>query len=316
MGEFEFIAKHLTQLCGPQALDLKDDVAVWTPPSGQDAVISMDTIVEGVHFPNGKFDAELAQKLIRVNVSDIIAKGADPLGYVLSLCLPKQIHENQLAEFCKGLAKDQEKYGLKLWGGDTTRTNASCVLSLTIIGTLPRKKVVLRSGAQVGDILCVSGTIGDSYLGLQSLLENIEEQNECWDTAYHLPEPPFKMRHQIREFASAALDISDGLIADATHLAKASRIGLNIDLSKIPLSPETKQWVGRQKNYMDALIKLASGGDDYQVLLTIPKDEYEQALKQGIKITEIGVTTDELGVKCHDVNGEQIKTPKSGYTHF
>lgn len=316
MGEFEFIAKYLAQLCGPQALDLKDDVAVWTPPSGQDAVISMDTIVEGVHFPNGKFDVQVAQKLIRVNVSDIIAKGAAPLGYVLSLCLPNQVDEKQLAEFCKGLAKDQEKYGLKLWGGDTTRTNASCVLSLTIIGTLPHKKAILRSGAQVGDVLCVSGTIGDSYLGLQSLLGNIEEQNECWDAAYHLPKPPFKMCHQIREFASAALDISDGLIADATHLARASKIGLYIDLPKIPLSQETKQWMGRQKNHMDALIKLASGGDDYQVLMTIPKGKYDQALKQGINITEIGAATEELGVKCHDVNGERIKIPKSGYTHF
>lgn len=315
MGEFDFIAEHLTQLCGPQALDLKDDIAVWTPPFGQDAIISMDTIVEGVHFPDGKFDTQLAQKLIRVNISDIIAKGADPVGYFLSLCLPERVDETQLIGFCKGLAIDQEKYGLKLWGGDTTRTKGVCVLSLTIIGTMPHKKAVLRTGANVGDIICVSGTIGDAYLGLQAVSGRIRP-SQYLEKAYHLPGPPFHMRCQIRDFASAALDISDGLIADAEHLAKASGIGIHLDLSKIPFSPEANEWIAEQENQMDALKQLVSGGDDYQVLMAIPEDKYKTAIEQGMQIVKIGVVTNGHGVTCFEGSGKQTTISKSGYTHF
>ncbi len=319
MGEFEFISNYLTLLSGPQALDLKDDVAIWSPSHDEDAVISMDSIVEGVHFPAGKFDAKLAQKLIRVNVSDIVAKGAKPLGYFLSLCLPQHINNNQLKQFCIGLGKDQDTYGLKLWGGDTTRTSDLAVLSLTIIGTIKPQTAILRSGAQIGDVLCVSGTIGDAYLGLQVLSGSVSRQEydtQHWENAYHIPQPPFQMRGQIRKFANAALDISDGLIADTNHLVNASKVGAQLILPDIPLSPISKLWLSHQKDKLVALSMLASGGDDYQALMTLSPDQYANALADGMSIAKIGYITKELGVRCYDAQGNEVIITKAGYTHF
>ncbi len=203
MDEFAFIAKYLAGLSGPQALNLKDDVAVWTPPQGMDTVISMDTIVEGVHFSSGKFDAQIAQKLLRINISDLVAKGANPVGYFLSLSLPENIGEPQLATFCQGLSLDQDKYGLQLWGGDTTRSQSIAVLTVTIIGIVPTGKTVLRSGAKLGDIVCVSGTIGDAYLGLETVFGRIGKSkfSPYLENAYHMPNPPFDMRKTIQKYA-------------------------------------------------------------------------------------------------------------------
>lgn len=315
MGEFEFIAEYLARIAGPEALDLKDDVAIWTPPSGLDVVISMDTLVEGVHFPNGKFDGELAQKLIRVNVSDVVAKGADPVGYFLSLCLPSNISSSALEDFCSGLECDQNLYGMKLWGGDTTRSDGVCVLSATIIATLPSHKTVRRSGAQPGDVLCVSGTIGDAYLGLQIVQGGLDEQMH-WLQRYHVPDPPYALRAQMRTYASAALDVSDGLIADARHLAKASNVGLEIDLQAIPVSEITRVWLSEQKDEIQARISLATGGDDYQVLLALSPTHYQQAVHANMPITKIGIVTKGADVVCHDGQGNEIAVQKTGYTHF
>lgn len=315
MGEFEFIANYLAKIAGVEALDLKDDIALWTPPCDTQAVISMDTIVEGVHFPNGKFDAQLAQKLIRVNVSDIIAKGADPIGYFFSLCTPNTITDENLKSFCKGLAKDQTKYGLKLWGGDTTHTNGPCVLTLTIIGIVPTHCAVLRSGASTGDILCVTGTIGDAYLGLKCALGTLAP-NPTLLTAYHVPQPPYVLRENIRKFASAALDVSDGLIADAGHLAKASNVGLEINISTVPISQHAQNWLSVQEDENFARLELASGGDDYQALMTMPTRQYQLAIQAGMAITKIGCAVERKGVSCHDGQGNALKITTHGYTHF
>ncbi|PHR56807.1 MAG: thiamine-phosphate kinase [Robiginitomaculum sp.] len=315
MGEFEFIANYLAKIAGAEALDLKDDIALWTPPRDTQAVISMDTIVEGVHFPNGKFDAQLAQKLIRVNVSDIIAKGADPIGYFFSLCTSSTITDENLKSFCEGLAKDQAKYGLKLWGGDTTHINGPCVLTLTIIGTVPTHCAVLRSGASVGDILCVTGTIGDAYLGLKCEFGTLAP-NATLQTVYHVPQPPYVLRENIRKFASAALDISDGLIADAGHLANASNVGLEIDISAVPLSKHAQEWLIAQENENLARLELATGGDDYQVLMSMSGRQYQLAVSVGMPITKIGCAVERTGVVCHDDQGNTLEITTPGYTHF
>ncbi|PHR93324.1 MAG: thiamine-phosphate kinase [Robiginitomaculum sp.] len=314
MGEFEFIAEYLAKIAGPEALDLKDDVAIWTPPSGLDVVISMDTLVEGVHFSAGQFDGALAQKLMRVNVSDVIAKGADPVGYFMSLCLPANLSSSTLEDFCTGLERDQNIYGMKLWGGDTTCSDGVCVLSATIIATIPSRKAVRRSGARPGDIMCVSGTIGDAYLGLQIVQGKLDEETH-WLQCYHVPNPPYALRGQIRTYASAALDISDGLIADALHMAKASNVGIEIDLNAVPVSEATRTWLSAQSDEIQARILLVTGGDDYQVLLAIPPDQYKQAVRD-MPITKIGTVTQGMGVVCHDGQGNEIAVQKPGYTHF
>ncbi len=323
MGEFEFIADYLSQLAGKEALGLKDDAAIWAPKMGQDAVITMDTIVEDVHFPKGKFDAELARKLLRVNISDLTAKGADPIGYFMSLSLPREVREQELAKFCDGLARDQEEYGVKLWGGDTTRTLSACSLSVTMIGTVLKGKAVLRSGAKPGDILCVTGTIGDSYLGLSVLYNQLDDEDydsAFWLQSYHIPNPPFKARHIMGKFARAALDVSDGLLADAGHLARASNVGIDIDLERIPLSMQTKAWL---KEYPDPLYRrteLACGGDDYQVLMAVPQSDWDDLQKGcdafGVMCTQIGAIVEGSSVRCFDAKGNELSEDVTGYTHF
>ncbi|NNC37609.1 MAG: thiamine-phosphate kinase [Hyphomonadaceae bacterium] len=325
MNEFEFIQKHLSGLAGPQGLGLLDDAAQWSPPRGLEAIISTDTLVEGVHFPDKKFDAQLAQKLIRVNISDIIAKGADPIGYMLSLSLNEKVSEANIFAFCSGLAIDQQEYGLKLWGGDTTRTPGPNVLTITIFGTTPTGKMVARAGAQPGDLLCVSGYIGEAYLGLKTHLKQMDTgkfEAECaqWLAKYHVPQPAFELRHGIQQLASAALDISDGLVADAEHLAKASNVKLLIDIENIPVSDETRTWLRTQSDQNMAKVQLATGGDDYQILAAVNPNNFDKirAISKdcGIQFTKIGRIEQGAGVLVLDKNGNEITVDQPGYTHF
>jgi len=327
MDEFDFIAKYLSALAGPEGLDLKDDVAIWKTPKGLEVVISMDTLVEGVHFPDikdgGKFDAQTAEKLIRVNISDLVAKGSDPVGYFLSLTLSEQVDEDALEDFCQGLASAQSRYGIKLWGGDTTRTKGKNVLTVTLVGTAPIGKTVLRAGAQIGDLVCVTGHIGDSYLGLKAVTNQMDgfgSQSEYWENSYHLPDPPYALRSAIRKYATAALDISDGLLADAGHIADVSGVGMDIFLTTVPLSPASTRWALGEANHQRARVELATGGDDYQVLMCVPERKIsalkKQATKVGIVLTVIGKITDGSGVKCRDSQGNEVAVSKSGYTHF
>ncbi len=323
MDEFGFIAEYLGRLAGPEGLELKDDAAVWQPPTGFDAVISMDTLVEGVHFPDGKFDAQTAQKLIAVNISDIIAKGANPLAYFLSLAIPDNMPTESLPDFCRGLAAAQKNYKLKLWGGDTTRTNGPIVLSMTMIGTVSSGKTVLRSGARPGDLLCVTGTIGDSYLGLKTLQNQMDTgifQTKYWLDKYHIPRPPFALRAAIRKHANAAIDISDGLLADAEHMARASAVGMDIFLPAMPLSTASTAWVLAQTDHQTARLQLTTGGDDYQVLLCAPEQKFpklkQQARKYKINMTAIGKVVAGANVNCRDSQGRKIPVSQPGYKHF
>ena len=325
MNEFEFIQSQLAGLAGPEGLDLQDDVALWSPPGGQDVVISTDTIVEGVHFPQGKFDAQLAQKLIRVNVSDIVAKGADPLGYSLSLSLNADVSSENLKSFCHGLAQDQNEYGVKLWGGDTTRTSGPNVLMINIIGTVPLGKMVSRSGAQADDILYLLGPIGDAYVGLkvlqkQSCSRLSEAESSYLAESYHVPKPPFEMRHLIRRFANAAIDVSDGLIADAGHIADASNVRLDIMLAQIPTSEAVASWLALQADALKSRIALATGGDDYTVLMSVGAqnaDKLEaEANSLGYKINKIGLVSSGKDVRVLTKDGDLIPIENPGYTHF
>ena len=325
MDEFEFIAEHLAHLAGDEALDLKDDVAIWTPPAGIDAVISMDTLVEGIHFPTGKFDANLAQKLLAVNISDLTAKGADAIGYFLSLSTSRSINAAQLRDFCVGLHAAQNRYSLSLWGGDTTKSDQNTVLTMSIIGGVKHGMAVLRSNANVGDILCVTGFIGDAYLGLKIELKQLsgvlsESQLHNLNEAYHLPCPPYEFRNEIQQFATAALDVSDGLIADAGHLARASDVGLEINLCAIPLSDAARNWLSIQKRKLKALQQLVTGGDDYQTIMSISASDFDTARSlaedKGVKLTEIGRVIEGKGVVCCDRAGNAVRVEKPGYTHF
>ncbi len=323
MDEFGFISQVLSQLAGPEGLALKDDAALWSPPKGQQAVINLDTLVEGVHFPLGKFDHRLAEKLLAVNVSDLTAKAATPLGYLLSLSLGKNVTEDGLFDFCNGLARAQSHYGVKLWGGDTTRSSGETNLSLTLIGTVESGKMLKRSGARPGDLLCVTGTIGDAWLGLQCVQDKMnatQAKTRSWLERYFTPEPPFELAGGLGKYASAALDVSDGLVADAGHLAQVSGVGVEIYLTTLPLSSDASGWLLCQEDHIEARLKLATGGDDYQCLFAIKPSKLSRlqklARQAGIRITTIGKITKGQGVRCLDSIGRDIPVETPGYSHF
>ena len=325
MDEFGLIDRFLRPLAGPQGLGLLDDAALWPAKAGRETVLTQDTLVEGVHFPNRQFDHLLARKLMRVNISDLTAKGARPEGYLLSMSLPTSIGVKHWQDFCEGLQQDQSLYGLSLWGGDTTCTPGPITLTMTMIGSVEAGAMLKRSTAQPGDILCVTGTIGDSYLGLQCLQGTKDmglKQAMCRDVLdrYYLPAPPFTLRQALLRHVRAALDISDGLVADAGHLATVSGVQAVIEFEKIPLSAASRHWLEAQPDWTEGLTRLVCTGDDYQVLMTVPPDNMDalrmSAKKERITLSDIGQIRQGQGVSCLDGSGRPVSIKNPGYRHF
>ncbi len=325
MGEFDFIQDYLAPLAAPEGLGLLDDAALLTPPAGKDLVVTQDTMVEGIHFPSGEWGAGTAEKLLRVNLSDLAAKAATPWGYFLSLSLPREMDKRWLAGFAKGLEAGQQAFDWHVMGGDTTRTDGPLVISLTAMGTVPTGQMVKRSGAKSGDDVYVTGRIGDAYLGLQMALghkvEPISGQGMMlWEEAYQRPMPRVVLRKMLRKFATASVDISDGLIADCGHIARASDASLNLDYESIPFSLPTRAWMDAQDNSLDAFKILVSAGDDFEVVFTAPL-EHRDAIKKSaqianVSVTKIGHVVMGEGVSCHKADGKILSFTRTGYTHF
>jgi len=326
MDEFDFIEKYLAPLAGPEGLGLKDDAALLKPPQGQDLVLTKDTMVEGVHFPMGHHGGDTAEKLLRVNLSDFAAKGARPIGYLLSLALPKTMDINYMAGFSKGLNDVQDAYDFKLFGGDIVKTDGPMVVTGTLIGCVPEGQMITRSGCQPGDDIWVTGTIGDAYLGLQTALGKPitpKPDGEAlwhWEEAYYRPEPRLLLRKVLRKYSSSAADVSDGLIADIEHIAKASGVQITLNIDDAPLSKSTQNWLANQDNSQKSLITLLTSGDDYEVVFSSNPDRSDgiiEAAKQiGIQVTKIGQAQLGEGVTCLGKSGKSIVITKSGYVHF
>lgn len=326
MNEFDFIAKHLAPLAGPQGLGLKDDAALWAPPAGHEIVITQDTMIEGVHFPRGEYGAGTAEKLLRVNLSDLAAKGASPIGYTLSLSMPKSMDDRFLSGFAKGLKEAQTQFDIALFGGDTTRHDGPMVISATCFGRVPEGQMVMRSGAQAGNLIFVTGVIGDARLGLDVALQRgaaFEAEPDAqwtWEQAYHCPQPRLALRKALRKYASAALDVSDGLIADAQHLALTSGVQLKINASEVPIGPAAKRFIDSQPDPLTWLKMLITAGDDYEILGTVSKADapefIEAAKRQGVSVTIIGKAHEGSGVVCLDESGQALVFDTAGYTHF
>ena len=325
MDEFDFIATHLAPLAGPGGLGLKDDAALLKPSAGKDLVLTKDTMVEGVHFPIGHYGGDTAEKLLRVNLSDLAAKCARPIGYMLSIAWPKGIEQSYFQGFATGLRDVQDAYDFKLLGGDTTSIDGPMVVTATLIGEVPTGEMVKRSGAKIGDDIWVTGTIGDAYLGLQSVLgQALDPQpsaDALWhfEEAYYRPEPRLLFRKALRQYASACADISDGLVADAGHVAKASGVGFHIDADKIPLSSAAGAWLLKQKDQDRAFKTLITAGDDYELVFTAPQDSAAQTRQTakaiGLRISRVGtaVIGDDVSVYS---DGKTMSFDKTGHTHF
>jgi thiamine-monophosphate kinase len=268
--EFEQIARLFRPLTrgAPEALGLLDDAAVLPQKPGFDLVVTKDAIVEGVHFLAGTPPDLIARKLVRVNLSDLAAKGAEPYGYFLAVSWPAGFGWPEREAFAEGLRQDGEAFGLVLLGGDTTSTPGPLTLSMTMLGWAPAGGAVLRSAAKAGDLLMVSGVIGDGTLGLAAARGEIVDSDGSLASRYQLPTPRLDLRGVLRLGASAACDVSDGLIADVGHIALASGLGFELDLGCVPLSPAASAWAGAEADRTAALVRLVTGGDDYEVACT------------------------------------------------
>ena len=317
MGEFElirhyFAAAPCAQAAEGVALGIGDDCALLDLPAGEQLAISTDTLVAGVHFPDPCDAFLLGQRALAVATSDLAAMGATPLGFTLALCLP-QATNDWLQGFARGLNQMAEQCGLALIGGDTTRGPLS--LTVTVFGRLPRGQALLRSGAQVGDLLCVGGSLGDAAAALPLVLGQQQAAPEVAAALlakYWSPRPQLALGQALRGKASAALDISDGLLADCGHIAAASGVALQIELARVPLSPAILALLSLPAAQHYAL----SGGDDYRLAFTLPAQHLSGLQADGWALQVIGQVVAGQGVQLLDEQGRVITPPQRGYQHF
>ncbi|MBI1329330.1 MAG: thiamine-phosphate kinase [Alphaproteobacteria bacterium] len=319
-GEFELIAQLFAPLAtDPGAYGLRDDVALLAPPAGQDLVLKTDAIVEGVHFFAADPADLVAQKALRVNVSDLAAKGATPTGYLLSLSIPQQTSMPWLTAFAEGLARDQKAWGISLLGGDTTATPGPVTISISMIGTVPRGEAIRRAGARPGDLVFVTGTIGDAGGGLEILrgggAQLSDDARTFLISSYRCPSPSPEFGARLRGIASASLDVSDGLMADLGHVAEVSDVRIVVDSAQVPLSEALEKLWGK-----GVVQRAVVAGDDYQIAFTAPQSSrnaiFAAARDCGVRVSEIGRVEQGSGTGLLDRAGNLISLSEAGYTHF
>lgn len=321
--EFETISRLLAPLAGhPAARGLIDDAAVLSPPAGKTLVLTHDTLVEGVHFLATDPPDTVAAKLLRVNLSDLAAKGAEPFGYLMSCAWPATCDWEWRGAFAQGLADDQRRFGLTLLGGDTVSTPGPLTLGATLIGWGEPGRTPGRDRARAGDLLLVSGTIGDGHLGLlaaQGAQEGFSESDAAWLVdRYRRPPPRLELAGLIVRHAGASTDVSDGLIADIGNLARASGQAMTVNLEDVPLSEPARAWVERQPDRTAALVRLVTGGDDYEVAFAAPADHRAEIERQaeaaGRSVSVIGRVRAGEGVRVL-FQGEDIPVSSAGWRH-
>lgn len=323
-GEFDIISEVFAPLANNSAAaGLTDDVAVF---GDGPVVATKDLLIAGVHFlPSDPLDL-VARKLIRVNLSDLAAKGAKPLGYLLGCAWPSTVKRGDIEHFAAGLEEDQHTFKISLFGGDTTvhkLKSGPLTLSGSFFGAPPRGGVIARSGASAGDDVYVSGTIGDAGLGLRVLTR--AEKVAASDRGplahrYHLPSPRLSLGGALVNLATASIDVSDGLIADAGHIALASSVAIEIKGPSVPLSPAVKRWAATRPDADAAIRELATFGDDYELLFTAPPSMRRSvsmaASASRTEVARIGVVKRGDGVIILDGEGVSHRLPGGGYDHF
>ena len=321
-GEDRLIARFFRPLAtNPGALGLADDAALLKPPPGCDLVLTTDAIMAGVHFFPDDPPGQLARKALRVNLSDLAAKGAKPLGFLLSLALPADISDSWLSSFATGLKADADAYGCSLLGGDTDKTPGPLTISVAMLGTVPEGRMVRRFGAKPGDRIVVTGTIGDGALGVKlrrgAAWKLPLEAREYLLSRYLLPQPRNVLADALRAHASAAMDISDGLAGDLIKLCRVSGVAATVTVAKIPLSDAAKTAVQSEPSLQESVF---TGGDDYEILCVIPPDKLAAfvaaAASTKVPTTEIGVVSEGEGVRFLGVEGKPMQLSHLGYSHF
>ena len=318
-GEFDVIAQSLAPLSDTaRGLGLTDDAALYAPAPGRTAVLSTDTLVAGVHFLPDDPPGDIARKALRVNLSDIAAMGAVPQGYLLNLALRETATDAWLDAFVAGLAADQAIYRITLFGGDTVRTPGPLTLSVTAIGEVRIGRALKRGNAQIGDGIYVTGTIGDAAAGLRLLTDPADVPNaDALIARYRLPQPRVTVGPRLVGLATAAIDVSDGLVADLAHICETSAVAATVQAADVPLSRALRAaMAGDILSLPDAL----TGGDDYELLFCAPPTAHDALIALGaeldVPVTPIGEITSGHDVTVIDENGTPVVLPRAGHTHF
>jgi thiamine-monophosphate kinase len=324
-AEDRLIARHFRPLATtPGAFGLIDDAAALSPPPGCDIVLTTDGVIAGVHFfPDDPPDT-ISRKALRMNLSDLAAKGARPLGFLMSVALPEAFGEAWLSGFTAGLAEDAAHFGCPLYGGDTDRTPGPTSVSIFAFGAVPQGKMVHRSTARPGDRIVVTGTIGDAAIGLKLRRERALAQRwRLSDAAadalverYLLPQPRNALAAAVLQYASAAIDISDGLAGDIAKLARASSVAAEIGVARVPFSDAARAAMTAEPALLETAL---TGGDDYEIVLTLPPErlaDFQKAARAaGVAVAEIGSVGAGEGTRfTHD--GKPLTFARASHSHF
>ena len=327
-GEFELIARYFAPLARgfPGAFGLLDDAAVIAPPPGHELVAKTDAIVGGVHFLHDDPPDLIARKALRANLSDLAAKGAVPRAYMLDIMLPKTVTEEWIAAFARGLAEDQHEYGVHLIGGDTDSTPGPVTIAIMAFGDVATGRMLRRGGARAGDTVFVTGTIGDAALGLAVLRGKLASLDtnaaDFLVDRYRLPRPRVRLGPRLIGMANAALDVSDGLLADLGHLCEASELSAVIEAPRVPLSTAARAVLATDSGHITTVL---TGGDDYEILFTAPPEAVSELADLSrtldVPITTIGrMRSSSIGKQSQitvlDESGEPLVFDRSGWTHF
>ena len=322
--EFDLILRHFAPLASGEAgaYALCDDAASLAVKPGHELIVTKDMMAAGVHFFATDPPETLGRKILRANLSDLAAMGATPRAYAMGLALPGDLPPDWLEKFVAGLAEDQAQFGVTLIGGDTIRAADGLTMSLTAFGEIAAGRALRRSGAKPGDAIFASGTIGDAALGLQvaegrPLAGVAAAERETLLARYRLPEPRTELGRGLVGLASAAIDISDGLVADLGHICTASEVGARIEVERVPLSDAA---AAACRAAPELIQRLLSGGDDYELLVCAPaqaeEDVVAAARAADIPLGRIGTVTPGSGVCVIGSDGGEMMLERGGYRHF
>ncbi|MEJ0076582.1 MAG: thiamine-phosphate kinase [Alphaproteobacteria bacterium] len=309
---FKPLAKH------PGAFGFTDDAAAITPPAGHDLVLKTDGLIAGVHFFPDDPAEGVGRKALRVNLSDLAAKGAAPLGFLLAIALPKDFSEEWLAGFVRGLGADADAYGCPLLGGDTDSTPGPISISVAAFGVVPNGTMVKRNGAKVGDHVFVSGTIGDAALGLRVRKGELADTTGYLVSRYRVPQPRTALAETLRAYASAAMDVSDGLVGDLTKLCAVSNVSADIEVVRVPRSEAAERALGSD---CELIVPILTGGEDYEVLCTVAPGRvasFQSAAAQaGVPVADIGpIVEGNVPPRFLNPEGQPLTFLQTAYSHF
>ena len=322
-SEDSLIARYFAPLAGEGGLGLRDDAACFSPLPGHDLVLTTDALVETVHFLPDDPPGSVARKALGVNVSDLAAKGADPAGFLLSLALPEGWTEDWLADFASGLGEAARDFSCPLLGGDTVKARGALTLSVTAVGQVPAGRMVRRTTAREGDVICVTGAIGDAALGLRlrsapAWAERLSSDEAAFLADRYLhPQPRYPVAAALRTHARAAMDVSDGLAGDLAKMMRASGVTAIIETDQVPLSPAVRGAIQADPGLIDLAL---TGGDDYEILCTLPEKSLDSFLKEadsvGVALSVIGRVVAGDGLPVFRTQDSERRFDVGSYSHF